>query len=66
MEPLLVMDTDGEVTCLRFMDNRLYAGLADGRLAIYNRDKGQGSHLLTEMTLCLLLLEFPDLSDFRL
>ena len=39
-EPLLEIDTHGQVTCLRFMDGRLYAGLVDGRLVIYNRDRG--------------------------
>ena len=39
-EPQLTFDTDGRVTCMKYLNGLLYAGMEDGRLAIYRRDQG--------------------------
>ncbi len=42
VDPQLTFDTPGRVTCLRYLNGLLFAGLDDGRLAIYRRDQGEG------------------------
>lgn len=39
--PFLTLNTPSLVTCLSYLDNRLYAGLQSGDLIIYSRDSGR-------------------------
>ena len=39
-EPQLTFDTDGKVICMKYLNGLLFAGMEDGRLAIYRRDQG--------------------------
>ena len=32
---------DAKVTCLRYMRNRVYAGLKNGNLIVFSRDEGE-------------------------